>query len=86
MNLLAHRVVAPFSHVSLCLNCDWISDAVGDICPHCGYRGLMNLKKAFNALGHRHVFDSDHGLVRDQRAAYLRCRCGERMQISLEER
>lgn len=85
MSFLAHSVVAPFSQLVLCLNCDFVSDAIGEICPHCGNRGLMNPKKAFVAIRHQHVFDSEDGVVRDRNATYLRCRCGERMEIESEE-
>lgn len=79
MSFLAHSVVAPFSQISLCLSCDFVTDAIGDRCPHCGYRGLMNLKKAFVATRHQHVFDSEHGVEHGQ----LKCRCGEGLEIQL---
>jgi DNA-directed RNA polymerase subunit RPC12/RpoP len=85
MSMLAHSIVAPFSQISLCLNCDCVTDAIGDRCPHCGYRGLMNLKKAFTVIRHQHLFDSEHGIEQEQHASYLRCRCGERLEIRLEE-
>lgn len=70
-----------FSHAMLCLNCDQVSDAVLDTCPACGLRGLMSLKRAFEAIRHQHIFDSEYGVVAEDKATYLRCRCGERMQI-----
>jgi hypothetical protein len=85
MSLLAHSIVAPFSQMSLCLNCDWVSDAIGDRCPHCGDRGLMNLKRAFVAFKHQHIFDSEQGVERERHTTFLRCRCGERLEICLEE-
>jgi hypothetical protein len=85
MSLLAHSIVAPFSQISLCLNCDHVSDPLGDQCPKCGLKGLMNLKKAFVAFRHQHIFDSEYGVARGKKSAFLACRCGEHLQIQLAE-
>ncbi|MFL6427862.1 MAG: hypothetical protein ACJ71S_06430 [Acidobacteriaceae bacterium] len=85
MSLLAHSFTAPFSQVSLCLNCDCVSDCIGDRCPRCSYRGMMNLKKAFTAIHHQHLFDSEHGVECERDGTYLLCRCGERLQIRTKE-
>lgn len=85
MSILAHSVLAPFSQISLCLNCDFVSDAIGDRCPHCGGRALMNLKKAFEVVRHQHLFDSEHGIEHERHNTFLRCRCGERLEIRLEK-
>lgn len=76
MSYLAHSVVAPFSQISLCLNCDHVSDPIGDQCPKCGQRGLMNLKRAFLAPKHQHIFDSEYGVAHTKNLTFLACRCG----------
>jgi hypothetical protein len=45
----------------------------------------MNLKRAFVGFKHQHLFDSEHGIEHEHHASYLRCRCGERLKIRLEE-
>ena len=66
----------PFSLAVLCLSCQAVSASKTDVCPACGYKGLMNLQRAFEGLFHTHNYSTDNGFeVTDDGFLLLYCSC-----------